>query len=623
MEPASGPGIIRFGVFEVDLSSGELRREGRKVSLQEKPFQVLALLLEHPGEVVTREHLRERLWAREVFVDFDQGLNSAIKKLRLALQDSAENPRFVETLARRGYRFIAPVGAVPTGATLATDAQPGRSRARGRVAVLLALALAVAVAVVAPRLLRSRSALAGRSMLLVLPFQNLSGEADQEYFSDGLTEEMISRLGRLTPERLAVIGRASAMHYKGTPLRADQIGRELGVEYLLSGSVRRSGGRVRVTVALVRTRDQVQLWSDSFDREMEDVLEVQSGVAQAVVTAIPLALSSDDRVRLATPRPVRPQAYEAYLRGLYFWNQFTVEAEWMAVGFFETAIREDPSFAPAHAFLASTYQILAVLRARSVAEMGPKSRAALARALELDPDSPEAHAHLGWANLNFEWDFPGVEPEFRRALELHPNLANARHGLGLYLAAMGRPAEGLLEMRKARDLDPLSPGINADVGILLYYTRDYEAAVAQCRKALELDPRLPSAHWYLSRIHVARERHEEAMNAMIAGNAFAYGEGADPEMPSREAYRTQGWTGYLRQDLKENLGRQSRTGGFALNIAVGYLRLGDKPMALDWLEKALDERSFRMGYLKVEPTWDPLRSEPRFQELLRRVGLAP
>ena len=622
MEPAGDPGIVRFGVFEADLRSGELRREGRKVPLQEKPFQVLALLLEHPGEVVTREHLRERLWSREVFVDFDQGLNNAIKKLRLALQDSAENPRFVETLARRGYRFIAPVGA-PLGATPAIDAPPGRSRVRAWVGLLAVLGLGSAVAVVAPRLLPSRGAAPGRSTLLVMPFQNLSGDAEQEYFSDGLTEEMISRLGRLAPGRLAVIGRASAMHYKGTPLRADQIGRELGVEYLVSGSVRRSGGQVRVTVALVRTRDQVQLWSDSFDREMEDVLEVQRGVAEAVASAIPLELSSHDRVRLATPRPVRPKAYEAYLRGLYFWNQFTVEAEWKAIGFFETAIREDPSFAPAHAFLASAYQILAVIRARSVAEMGPKSRAALARALELDPDSPEAHAHLGWANLNFEWDFPGVEREFRRALELHPNLANARHGLGLYLAAMDRASEGLAEMRKARDLDPLSPGINADLGILHYYTRDYEGAVAQCQKALELDPRLPAAHWYLSRIHVAQGRHEEAMNAMVTGNAFAYGEGAEHASSSREAYRTQGWTGYLRENLKEDLARQSRAGGFALNIAVSYLGLGDEPQALAWLERAFEERSFRMAYLKVEPTWDPLRSEPRFQQLLRRVGLDP
>jgi TolB-like protein/DNA-binding winged helix-turn-helix (wHTH) protein/Tfp pilus assembly protein PilF len=624
MEPERDSQRLRFGAFEADLRSGELRREGRKVALQEKPFQVLALLIERPGEVVTREELQQRIWPSDVFVDFEQGLNTAIKKVRLALDDSAENPRFVETLAKRGYRFISPVSTASVAGMPVTESKSRPSWVGWRVALFLLLALGVALAIV--RFWPPHSVSAGRSKLLVLPFQNMSGDAGEEYFSDGMTEEMIVQVGRLKPDRLAVIGRTSSMHYKGTAPRADEIGRELGVEYLLSGSVRRSGRQVRVTVALVRTADQVQLWTETYDRDLEDVLQVQTAVATAVAGAIPLVLSADDRARLAAAAPLDPAVHEAYLQGLYFWNKFDPRATPKAIERFQQAIDRDRGFALAHAGLASAYTQSAVLGIASPREAYPKAKAAAVEALGIAPNLSEAHNPLGWAALLYDWDFPAAERDFTRGIALDPNSAEAYHGYGMYQAAMGRMEAGLATMRHARELDPLSLHINHKLCAILYWSRQYDAAIGQCRRTLELDSRYSPAHWHLAHALDAKGLHDEAQEEYFLADQYMTGD-AERVRQSRAAAKASGWKPFLRQSVEgwsaalKSANDPQEAAAVADIVAEQWARLGEKERALEWLERSADARDFFAPFIGVEPLYDPLRSDPRFQKLLRRIGL--
>jgi TolB-like protein/DNA-binding winged helix-turn-helix (wHTH) protein/Tfp pilus assembly protein PilF len=607
--------VIRFSVFEADLRTGELRRKGVKIKIQEQPFRVLAALLKRPGELVTREELHQEIWPEDVFVDFEQGLNNAVKKLRLAIDDSAETPRFVETLARRGYRFIASVNALPAEAPV--PLKP--SRAPRPAWLVLALTVAAVVFLVRQRPWSRVPAPPGRVTLAVLPFVNLSGDPGQEYFSDGMTEEMISQLGRLHPAGLDVIARASAMHYKGTNKRTDEVGRELGVDYILSGSVRRAERQVRVTAALVRAKDQVQVWSGSFDREQQSVLEAQSEVARAIAREIPVGLTPRERSLLPRARPVAPEAYEAYLQGLYFFNKFSVETEKKAIAFFEEAIRHDPSYAPAYAGMGNAYQFLAVIVA-PFPEALPRARAAVAKALELDPTLDRAHAVAGWLSLMSEWDFPQAEKEFKHAIELNPSLATAHQGYSMFLAAMGRLPESMAEIERARQLDPLSLIINADIGTVLYYSRHHDQAIAQCRKTLDLDPRFGPLHWQLSYAYQAKGMYGQAVDEWLEARRLMFGDSAwYPAL--RQAFTTSGWRGYQKKRLEAMRDLRSREGGGAGIIADAYIQLGKTDAAFDWLDRSIEERSWHVVFLKVNPVYDPLRQDPRFKELLRRIGL--
>jgi TolB-like protein/DNA-binding winged helix-turn-helix (wHTH) protein/tetratricopeptide (TPR) repeat protein len=612
--------LIRFGVFEADLRSGELRRDGRKVPLQERPFQVLTLLLERPGEVVTREDLRQSLWPADVFVDFDQGLNNAVKKLRLALDDSSDNPRFVETLARRGYRFIAPVewGVRPTA-----PPESGRTPPR-----LAAAALAVAAVLFLVYAARDRwpgrPQPAGRIMMAVLPFDNLSGDVGQEYLSDGMTEEMIAQVGRVDPGRLGVIGRASALHFKGKVKSAEEVGRELGVDYILSGSVRRAGARIRVTAALVRVKDQVQLWSRSYDRELRDVIDLQSDVARAIAAEIPVSLTAGERARLANSRPVKPDAYESYLQGRYQWNRINLEGERKAIAYFEKALAEDPGHAPTWAWLASAVTMTAHMGGLPPKQAMSTARAAIGQALALDPGLAEAHVHDGFLKLTYEWQFGAAAEAFRRALALNPSLANAHQGYSLYLAAMGRVEESVTEMRRARDLDPLSVVVSADVCLALYYARRYDEAIALCRKTLEMDPGSLPAHLFLTQLYEVKGMHAQAIESRIATTSV--NSAAEPWFPVwserlRSAYRASGWRGSRKVQIESLVARQPTAPELAYAIAREYALLGDRVNALDWLEKAYDGRRYHLAFLKADPLFDLLRGEPRFEDLLRRIGL--
>ncbi len=624
MSETNRPGrLYRFGTFEVDVRSGELRKQGRRISLQTQPFQVLVELLEHPGDVVTREELRQGLWPGDVFVDFDQGLNNAVKKLRLALGDDAENPRFVETVARRGYRFLAPV---EEGAGAGAAATPARSGRRRIVAVAAAVVLLPLIYVTGQRLWPRESSAERQIRLLVLPFDNLSGDPNQQYFSDGMTEEMGAQLSLLHPERLAVIARTTGAHYRGTAKSAREIGRELEVDYILEGSVRREAGQVRVTAELVRTRDEVQLWTASFDRDLKDVLGLQSEVARSVAGGIPLELGPAERARLASARPVDPEAHEAYLGGLYFWNKFAPEAAPKAVEHFQRAIARDPGYAPAHAGLASAYAQLAIFDLVPPREAYPKSRAAAARALQIDPDQVEAHDALGWAAFLYDWDFPAAEREFTRAIALDRNSAEAYHGYGMYLAAMGRSDSSLAAIRRARELDPLSLHINHKLCAVLYWARQYDAAIAQCRKTLEIEPRFGPAHWHLAHAYDAKGMHDEAQEEYFRAHE---GVGGDVEEIRRERaeVKARGWRPFLSEGVRQwsqglksaNSPREAEEAAYI--VALWYARLGETEPTLEWLERSCDARPFFLPFIGVEPLFDPMRSHPRFQALLRRIGL--
>jgi TolB-like protein len=574
--PSQSRSVVHFGVFHVDLRAGELSKNGVKVRLQEQPFQILALLLEHAGEVVSREELRQRLWPADTFVDFDHSLGTAINKIREALGDSADNPRFVETLARRGYRFIAPV-----------------SRPTGKV------------------------------MLAVLPFDNLSGDPEQEYFSDGLTEEMIAQLGNLDPQRLGVIARATAMQYKHTNKGAKQIGQELGVDYLLEGSVRREAGRARVTAQLVQVADQTHVWAQSYERDLRDILVLQRDVAGAIAQQIRLTLNADTRARLASTRPVDPEAHEAYLKGLYFWNKFSIPALNKSLEYFQQAIDKDPGYAQGYAGLAASYGILGNFGVLPPREAYPKAKAAAKKALEIDEGLSEAHSQLGWETLFYERDWTGAEREFRRAIELNPSNAIARDGLAMYLAALGRLDGAVAEIRRARDLDPLSLVINGDLGMILFFARQYDQALDHLQKTREMDPSFPPTYLHMGHAYEAKGMPEEAYQMYLKSITLSGGS-QKFRAALEQAHAEGGWRGAWQKAI--DLVRQLQARGEypdAYGVAERYMSLGDKNQALDWLLKAADERTFMVVFAKVDPRFDGLRSEPRFAELLRRIGLPP
>jgi TolB-like protein/Flp pilus assembly protein TadD len=442
---ASGKSVLRFEVFELDLKSQELRRSGLPVKLQPQPFKVLALLASRPNQVVTRDEIQQQIWDKDTFVDFQQGLNFCIKKIRTALADDSDKPRYIETLPRRGYRFIAPVEE--TG----------------------------------PR----------KVMLAVLPLENLSADPEQEYFSDGLTEEMIAQLGRLHPESLGVISRTSAMRYKGTDKGADEIGRELGVSYILEGTVRREASQVRITAQLIQVSDQTHLWAESYDRDVAAVFAVQSEVAQRIAHSLEVELLPAQVTRPASASSINPEAHEAYLKGRYNMNKRTPQGLQKGLRYFEQAVEKDPEYALAYAGVADTYILLGSTQYAllSPEEAMPRAKGAATKALEINDSLAEAHASLANVKLIYKWDWAGAEREFQRTLALHPGYSHAHHWYSLQLAATGRTEEGFSAIRRARRLDPLSPIINVTVGWHFYLARQYDRAVEDLRNTLEMEPR--------------------------------------------------------------------------------------------------------------------------------------
>jgi TolB-like protein/DNA-binding winged helix-turn-helix (wHTH) protein/Flp pilus assembly protein TadD len=633
-------GRLRFGVFELDLRAGELRKHGLRVRLQEQPFQVLTALLERPGEVVTREEIQKRLWPADTFVDFDHGLNKTINKIREALGDSAESPRFVETVARRGYRFLAEVKIVDTApdrtSELATQPEPraetrerpdpavkpstpkpGPLSLRLKISAFIVLLMMISLAIWKIDSWKHPSPVI-RS-LAVLPLESLSNDASQDYFADGMTDELISDLGQISA--LRVISRTSVMAYKRARKPLPQIARELDVDAVVEGTVLRSGDQVRITAQLIEAATDKHLWSQSYEGQLRDTLALQNQVAQAIADQIRINLNSQERAALKSVRIVNPQAYESYLKGRYFWNKRTADGLKVALAYFNQAIDEDPKYAQAYSGLADTYALLgdwqyAVMTSK---EALPKAKAAATKALELDSTLGEAHNSLAFCLDGFDWDFPSAGKEFQRALELNPGYATAHHWYAWHLSLLGRYDEAIAEMRKAENLDPLSLIINTDLAELLLLAHSYDESISQSRKTIEMDPNFALAHNQLGQAYLQKQMQDEAITELQKAVQLSAGSPTCLANLAR-AYAASGKKSEAAKLLTDLKKRSSPGYSHASEIAVVYAALGDKNQAITWLETGYEER-FNPGVL-LRPGFDPLRSDPRFQELVRRIGLS-
>ncbi len=625
-EPTAATRHPHFGGFQVDLRAGELRKQGRRVKLQEQPFQLLAILLERPGEVITREELHKRLWPADTFVDFDHGLNIAVNKLRQALGDSADEPRFIETLPRRGYRFLAIIEepAVPAPLLEESPADPRPARRSKWPAIIAALALAALVfgGIRVKGWWGRRSASpAARPIesLAVLPLENLSGDPQQEYFADGMTDELITCLAQISTVR--VISRTSVMRYKGArKLLLPEIGRELGVDAVVEGSVARSGNRVRVRAQLIRASTDQHLWAESFEREMQDVLLLQSEVASAIARQIQVKLAMQQPVRLGGAGLIQPAAYEAYLKGRLAWNKRSEAGIQEGIDYFQQAISIEPSYAAAYSGLADSYTTLGYLSYLSPTESFPRAKTAATKALALDAALAEPHASLAYGELYFDWDWAEAEKEFKKAIALNPSYATAHHWHSVYLTAMGRPEEAMAAIRRAQQLDPLSIIIPTDIGFQLYYTRRYDEAIQQLKSILQVNPAFPLAHLWLGRAYQQKGAYQEAISEFNQAEKVL----RDWAPVVAAVGYVQGKAG-LRADALKTSEQLKRLSGkkyvTAYGIALVYAGLGDKNRAFAWLSKAVEERTHWLVWLKLDPRWDDLRSDPRFEQLVRRVGL--
>jgi TolB-like protein/DNA-binding winged helix-turn-helix (wHTH) protein/Flp pilus assembly protein TadD len=638
------PRPLRFGVFEVDLRTAELRKQGLKVKLHGQPFQILALLLERPGELVTREEIRGKLWAGDTFIDFEHSVNSSVKRLREALGDAAEHPRYIETLPRHGYRFIAPVEPAPpvsspgvsvaalspspTKTAVPREAEAGTGRhhnwkravlaSAGLVAVVAAL-LAFNVAGLRERTLRGVRAVREPPLqiqsIAVLPLENLSGDPQQDYFADGMTEELITNLGKIGA--LRVISRTSVMRYKGTKKPLPEIARELNVDALVEGTVLRSGNRVRITANLLHAPTDRHLWAESYERDLGDVLTLQSAVAQAVAREIKVAISPAESSRLARVRSVKPEAYELYLKGRYHYYKWTPDDFRKAIEYFQKAVEADPDWAPAYAGLATSYGWLWIEGGLPPQEALPRFNAALKTALAIDDTDPEVRYALAASAFYYRWDWEEADREFQRALTLDPNLVEARFEYAWFLASMGRFPAAVAEAQRAVERDPLSVSANLALGDVLFLAHQDERAIAQLRRTADLEPDDSRAHGFLTAYYEQKQMYGDAIAELQKVVAL---QGAPPEKLAglRHAYQQSGPEGYWRWQLSEAKRRNA-----PYEIAMVYARRGNAGQAVAWLEKSYQQHYCYMVQLKTFRIWDPVRSDPRFQNLLRRMNFPP
>ena len=648
MEATERTRRIRFDAFDVDMRAGEVRKHGIRLKLHRQPFQVLSLLLEHPGDVVTREELRQKLWPGDTFVDFDTGLNSAVKKLRDALCDSADAPRYIETLPRRGYRFIAQVqngdlsagvspielpAVVPLrsnpnedglGAERLADGEVDVRRtgtSRARLWFVLGGVAGLALIAVAYVMLRDRAGHTTQPKirsLAVLPLSNLSGDSTQEYLADEMTEELCGRLARI--HDLRVISRTSVMRFKGTKLSVPEIAKTLGVDALVEGSVIRQGSRIRVHAQLIRAATDEHLWADEYDGELGDVLALESEVAQSIARRVEVKITGEERARLIAAHHVSPEVYESYLKAENEFSKSSSPAELeQSVAYFEETIGKDANFAPAYVGLANVYERLGSVRGGAPPkETHPKMISAARKAIELDPDLAEPHVLLAEVYQK-QWQWSDAEAEFKRALELNSNDAGAHVGYAKWLLCQGRTDEALEWVQRARELDPLGGagitpvgGVAITNGFILFYARRYDEAIRELRND---DP----DHWYLGLALIANGQPDEAIPVLEK----ALGPDRNPMVMGVlvRAYAHAGRRSEALHLVDELKRRQQKSYVAAAPFVNAYLGLGDDEQALAWLERAYEEQSNMLQLIKVHPYLDPLRSDPRFVDLVHRVGL--
>jgi TolB-like protein/Flp pilus assembly protein TadD len=574
------PHLIRFGPFEVDTRSGELRRQGSRIDLQEQPFQALVLLLERPGEVVTRDELSRKLWPENTFVDFERGLNKAINKLRAALRDDPEKPSFVETLPHHGYRFIAPVN----------KSGPARDAVR-------------------PKHLPAVNSIA------ILPLDNLSGDPGQEYFSDGMTEELICAVARI--DSLRVISRTSVMPYRGARKPLPAIAKELNVDAIVEGSVARSGEKVRITAQLIYAPEDRHLWAGRYERELRDILQLQAEIAADIAGQIH-KLVNPRHHSSAPARKVHPQAYEACLKGIFFRDKLTPTDLSKSTSYFAQAIDLDPDYAQAYANFSHAYFYMGIFGMGPASELFPKAKACAVRALELDESVLCAHNALAVVHILYEWDWPAAEAECMRALQLNPNDSMTHLHLADYMSIQNRHEEAIAQFQRALELDPISPVYIAFFGMVLYRARRFEEAIEQCQKALEMAPHYPNALWFMSLAQEQQGHLHEAIASLE--KAVSLSQGSYFQALLGRAYGLAGERDKAQGILDGLKAMSLQRYVSPFDVGVVYAGLGDLPSAFQWFERAFEERVFRIIELTL-PMFDNLRSDPRWQALVRGIGL--
>jgi TolB-like protein/DNA-binding winged helix-turn-helix (wHTH) protein/Tfp pilus assembly protein PilF len=609
---------VIFGPFEADLSTGKLYKLGNQVHLQDQPFRVLAMLLEHPGEVVTREEARKALWPEGTFVDFDEGLDTALKKLRHALGDSAQNPNFIETIPRRGYRLIGSVGASGNGSAISGAMEGARpeavaSRTLPWKLLIGVLALAVALAGVLVRAIgwMHRSTSAIRS-IAVLPLENLSGDASQDYFADGLTDELITHLGQIGT--LRVISRTSVMQYKGVHKPLPQVARELGVDAVVEGTVLRSGDKVRITAQLIQAASDRHLWARTYVGDQRDVLSLQNEVASAIASEIRIKLTPQQRAMLKSAHAMNPQAQDAYLKGHYLLEKGTIEDLPKGISYFGQAIEKEP-FALAYAGMASGYVALGHVLYLSPQQAFPPAKTAALKALELDNGLEEAHTALGDVKFLYDWDFPGAEREFQLAIQINPSSVRAQNSYADFLNAMGHPDDAIAHAQQSLQIDPLSLSAITELGWQLYFARRYDEAIAQARKVIEVNPNYFAAHVCLGLAYEQKHEFSSAIAELQKATGFCRGRCAGL---IGQVSALSGDKAAALEAIKE---LQQRPYVSPWLVAIIYAELGDREKAFEWLEKSYSGREHDLAYARVWPMFDSLRSDPRYNDIMRRIGL--
>jgi|GEM_PF-730684 TolB-like protein/DNA-binding winged helix-turn-helix (wHTH) protein len=658
MGSAPPPALIRFGMFEADVRAGELRRNGVRIRLQDLPFRVLTLLLSRPGEVITREEFRQALWPPDVFVDFEQGISSAVMRLRDALRDSADNPIFIETIERRGYRWIGPVNSSAAEPVVqrqvaqdqvaldqlaldqvardrapapdqsaeqpANDVEegvPGEPASRDFTAryeiglttnarkrsshVSLWLALAVCALLALVGLFGRRwSQPVPISSIAVLPFDNLSAPAFDDAFSDGLTDEVAASISHLSGVR--VTGRRSAYVFKGKHDDLRDIGARLNVEAVVEGSVQRSGDRSHVTVELNRTRDGFTVWSQTYDGTTADWIQIESQIAGSIARALARNVSGAD-----TPAARDPEAHALYLEARYQWNQRNYPAELKSVDLFQQAIARDPNYALAWAGLADSLIAIGDIEEVNPAAYLPRARDAALKALQLDPSLAEAHAALGMVACHYDYDWPTAEKEYRKAFELNPSYASAHQYYALGLMAHGRFAEANEQLDTARRLDPLALIVDVDLALLRKFQRDYDGVIAVSKSILERDPNYQLGYSMLTTGYFCERRWDDWR-------------AADAKVPQGEYLRAlvNGHPDEIERVLRQMMEEANAGTRRPFEVALVATMKGDHSLALDWLEKSYQHHDYWMLFINVDPEYDPIRSDPRFQAIVHRLGVS-
>jgi TolB-like protein/DNA-binding winged helix-turn-helix (wHTH) protein/Flp pilus assembly protein TadD len=633
-ESSASSRIFRFGAFEFHVPARELRKHGLRIKLTGQPISVLVMLLERPGEVVTREDLQARLWPAGTYVDFEHSVNAAVKRLRHALGDSADSPRFIETLARNGYRFIAPLSeriddfAEPAGQKQAEGPQSAAQVKKAAnwlrflafprlmAGVLLAIVIAGFIIGLHDRRPTHTSPVPIRS-LAVLPLANLSGDSDEEYFVEGMADSLRQHLEVISA--LRVVSRTSSMYYRGNNKPLSEIARQLDADAVIEGSVLRSGNRVRINVELIQTASDTHIWGGSYDRDLKDIFALQAEVAQKIADEIRATLTPPDRARLARRRTPDPAAYFAYSKGRFFWNKRTEVDLKRAIGYFQQAIEKDPNYALAYDGLADCWLPLGWYAYMAPSETFRYAKVAVRKALALDDSLAETHTSLAFVTLYYDRDWANAEREFRRAIELNPNYANGHHWYAEFLSLEGRHPEAIAESERARELDPLSNIINTWVGSRYFFAGQYDKAIEQYRNSLEMDPGFVPVHLVLG--HALEQKHmfQEAITELE--RAVSLSGGSPIYMASlAHAYGVAGRRGQARKLFDDlwKLSKQRFVSSY--DLALASLGIGETDRTFALLARAVEERSPRVAFLGVDPRFDALRGDPRFKELMIRIG---